>query len=150
MPSLSTVSSATDKAMMNLVRGGRGWRDWLLALLTLYLVFSGVGAAMFLASPICPGSLSPIDLLTLPAIPVTGFFLTCLMLFSLVTADWNVAIIGTTALMIGVGLLTVSAQFRLRGGGQRHSSLWRWLLFLTILATFASLSTLAFCFSLTA
>ena len=137
--------------MLTLGLAGRGWRDWLLALLTVYLTLTAAAAWVYFTSPICPGSVSSfIELPMLPLAPVFGFFVLCLMLFSLLETGFTLAIIGTTGLMIGVGLLAVAAQFRVRSAENRRVSLWGWGLFFLALGAIAAVSTYAFCGSLTA
>ena len=137
--------------MLTLGLAGHGWRDWLLALLIAYLTLMAGAAGVYFTSPVCPGSISSVvEILVFPAAPVLGFFILCLILFSLLETGVMVAIIGTTALMIGVGLLTISAQFKVRSAENRLVSLWGWGLFLLTLGAFAAVSTYGFCFSLTA
>jgi hypothetical protein len=147
---LSAIPGAT-QTMLTLGLAGRGWRDWLLALLTVYMTLTAAGAWVYFTSPICPGSMtSVIELFMLPLAPVFGFFVLCVILFSLLETGFTIAIIGTTGLMIGVGLLSVSAQFWVRRVEDRYPALLGWGLFFLTLGAFAAVSTYAFCGSLTA
>ena len=137
--------------MLTLGLAGRGWRDWLLALLTAYLTLMAAAAGVYFISPICPGSMSSVmELPMLPLAPIFGFFVLCLMLFSLLDTGVTLAIIGTTGLMVGVGVLTVAAQFRVRSAESWRVSLLGWGLFFLSLGAIAAVSTYAFCGSLTA
>ena len=80
---LSAIPGAT-QTMLTLGLAGRGWRDWLLALLTVYMTLMAAGAWVYFTSPICPGSMSSFtELFMLPLAPVFGFFVLCVILFSL-------------------------------------------------------------------